>query len=59
MAQILYGTMLRLFKDWLIRKCMLCILAISYEQGKNHQKQFTTGQLNMFRLLFLTLLGVG
>ena len=37
--------MLRLFKDWLIRKCMLCILAISYEQGKNHKKQFTTGQV--------------
>ena len=51
--------MLRLFKDWLIRKCILCILAISYEQGKNHKKQFTTGQVYSDRFLhFLVLVNL-
>ena len=36
------------------------ILAISYEQGKNHQKQFTTGQVysDCFFLHFLVLVSL-
>ena len=40
-----------------MHKCMLCILAISYE---NHQKQFTTGQVysDCFFLHFLVLVSL-